>query len=262
MKKILLSVLALISFCVFGATTTPVQLLNPTGSTSGKTILSTGASSAPAWGNLAATSLAAQGANTVVANVTSGSASPSTAALPSCSASGNALLYTSGTGFSCGTGYALTSGATFTGAIIPSQTIGVTGTTTNNDANAGALGEYATNSAAGVSLTTSTNANIATLSLTAGDWDVEATTAITGAGGASITTAGASVSTTSVTFGGLGSYWQSVTSGLGANGSLTQVTPTVRESLPTTTTVYCVANATFSSGTASASCLIRARRVR
>lgn len=55
-------------------------------------------------------SLAAQAANTVLANVTAASASPTAVALPSCSTANSALKYTSATGFSCGTAYALTSG--------------------------------------------------------------------------------------------------------------------------------------------------------
>src|ERR1700744_2162994 len=55
MKKILalvLSVLSALSFTAFGATLAPIQLLNPVGSTAGQAILSTGASTPPALGNL------------------------------------------------------------------------------------------------------------------------------------------------------------------------------------------------------------------
>ncbi|WP_133254571.1 hypothetical protein [Paraburkholderia unamae] len=61
-------------------------------------------------GNIGTGSLAAQAANTVVANVTAASASPTAVALPSCSTANSALKYTSASGFSCGTTYALTSG--------------------------------------------------------------------------------------------------------------------------------------------------------
>ena len=44
-----------------------------------------------------------QAANTVVANATAGSASPTAVAVPSCSGAGNALTWTSGTGFGCTT---------------------------------------------------------------------------------------------------------------------------------------------------------------
>lgn len=53
-------------------------------------------------------SLAAQAANTVVANVTGSSASPTAVAIPSCSAPNSALQYTSGAGPSCATAFGLT----------------------------------------------------------------------------------------------------------------------------------------------------------
>lgn len=52
MKRFLASVLAAFASFAFGATTTPVQLLNPAGSTAGQAIVSTGASTPPAWGNI------------------------------------------------------------------------------------------------------------------------------------------------------------------------------------------------------------------
>lgn len=62
-------------------------------------------------------SLASQAANTVVANVTGSSASPSAFVMPSCSSSTSALQWTSGTGFVCGSSFANLSGATFTGSV-------------------------------------------------------------------------------------------------------------------------------------------------
>lgn len=115
MKKILAALLALIASTAFGTTLNPVQLLNPAGSTSGQAIVSTGASSAPAWGNVSATALAAQAANTVLANATASSASPTAFAMPSCSTSTSALRWTSGTGFVCLTTVANLTGSTFTG---------------------------------------------------------------------------------------------------------------------------------------------------
>ena len=52
---------------------------------------------------IALSKLATQTANTVVANVSGSTASPTAASLPSCSGSTNALNYTSGTGFGCDT---------------------------------------------------------------------------------------------------------------------------------------------------------------
>jgi hypothetical protein len=110
MKKLFTAFFAaiIVAFSAHAATLTPIQLLNPAGSTSGQAVISTGSSTAPTWGNVTAAALAAQAANTVVANATAASASPTAVALPSCSASNSALQYTSSTGFTCGTSYALT----------------------------------------------------------------------------------------------------------------------------------------------------------
>jgi hypothetical protein len=114
MKRILGAALALFTSITFAATTVPVQLLNPAGSTAGQTILSTGPSTAPAWGGIALSGLGAQAANTVVANATGSSATPTAAPLPSCSTTNSALKYTSGTGFGCGSTFATTGANTFT----------------------------------------------------------------------------------------------------------------------------------------------------
>jgi hypothetical protein len=51
MKRVLFAFMAVFSSVAFGATLIPVQLLNPSGSTTGQAIVSTGSSSAPAWGS-------------------------------------------------------------------------------------------------------------------------------------------------------------------------------------------------------------------
>jgi hypothetical protein len=58
LKKISIGAIALLLSAASIATTlNPIQLLNPTGSTSGQAIVSTGASTAPAWGNVSAAAL-------------------------------------------------------------------------------------------------------------------------------------------------------------------------------------------------------------
>ena len=110
MKKLVTGALAaLLSFAALAATTTPVQLISPAGSTAGQVIASTGPTTAPAWGGFAISGIAAIAANTVLANTTGSSASPTAFSMPSCNGSSNALQYASGTGFVCGSNYALLS---------------------------------------------------------------------------------------------------------------------------------------------------------
>lgn len=283
MKKIFAALLALASSVAFATTTVPVQLLNPAGSSSGQAIVSTGSSSAPAWGGVGVNGIASIAANTVLANATGSSASPTAFSMPSCSATGNALNWTTSTGFTCQAGLATLASPTFTGIpTAPTATAGasttqlattafvtssptintptINGITNASNAPAGALGEYSSNSASSISLTTGTTANITSITLTAGDWDVSGAGGLQGAGGASITNAVAGISATSGTLGGLGTYFQILTTGLGANGGFIGALPVVRVNSGSVT-VYCVAQAVFTSGTATGSCMIRARRV-
>lgn len=110
MKRLLTVACVLLSSAAFAATLSPVQLLNPAGSTAGQAIVSNGPSSPPTWGAISGGSLAPIGANTLLGNFTGASAAPAAFAVPSCSTTNSALKYASGTGLSCGTTFALTTG--------------------------------------------------------------------------------------------------------------------------------------------------------
>ena len=325
MRK-LIAVLLLLIGAAHAATLSPIQLLNPVGSTAGQAIVSTGGSTAPAWATVTAGGLTPVGANTVYGNFTAASASPIANAVPSCSAANSALKYTTSSGLSCGTTFALTSGnlsqfaatssaqllgvlsdetgsglavfgtspslttptiagaslsgtfsgsptfsgtvtvagLTSTGSITPSQTVGIIGTTTNNNANAGAVGEYISStilSGSAVSLTTGTAANITSITLTAGDWDVFGVVQFTPAGGTTVTYIAGSSSTTSASNNTQnGFFLGGIASGL--VGVLANPIATVRYSVASNTTVYLVAQSQFSGSTMSAYGFIGARRVR
>lgn len=149
-------------------------------------------------------------------------------------------------------------------SLTPADGFPIGSTDTNDDASAGQIGEYvsslvATGSA--VSLTTATAANVTSISLTAGDWDVEAGLNIN-FGSATTTASSGGISATSATL---------PTDGSEASlGTILTTTTTVagrsiqrkRVSVSTTTTIYLVASATFSAGTAAAWGTLNARRVR
>ncbi|MBR7929380.1 hypothetical protein [Burkholderia ambifaria] len=130
MKRFLIALIAgAISVASAAATYVPVQLLNPLGSTSGQAIVSTGASSSPAWssivdsvvagsgvavsgatGNVTVSvatngvglgQIAQQAANSVLANATSSTGNVTAFTMPICSSSANALQWASGSGFAC-----------------------------------------------------------------------------------------------------------------------------------------------------------------
>lgn len=143
------------------------------------------------------------------------------------------------------------------------------GVTTNSNATALWVGEYKEDtvaSGASLSLATATPRNIVSVSLTAGDWDVEGTGCFTGAATTTLGYAIASISATSATLGtdSAGGYGQSWYNNVAffTSSSLALPTGTIRKSLAITTTIYLVVQASFAVDTCTAYGHIRARRVR
>lgn len=144
----------------------------------------------------------------------------------------------------------------------------IVGTNTNDNAAAGSVGEFVSSTVlvgSAVSLTSGVTANVTSISLTAGDWDVEGNVAFA-SGGSTITNyeIGA-ISTTSATlptapYGG-GGFTLS-TPNYAGGGSNIIPTGRMRLSLASTTTVYLVTNASFGTSTLAAYGFIGARRVR
>lgn len=321
MKNIMIGTMLALTAVAHAATKVPVQMLDTTGSTNGQVIVSPGPSGAPAWGSVSAGALAPLAANTVLANATGSTTTPTAIPMPSCSGTNNALRWTSGTGFACASGIALAtsalnqfaattsaqlasvisdetgsgalvfgtnptiSGLTVTGgsinntsigattpgtgafttlsassAITPSPTAGIVGTTTNNNANAGSVGEYQSITGSAVSLTSAAYTDIATLTLSAGDWDVEGSVGFATSGATTSALVGG-VSTTANTnpnsVPGVG-----FTVAMAAGGSTYLSTPVVRFSLASSTTVRLGAQANFTGGSVTGTGMLRARRVR
>ena len=154
-----------------------------------------------------------------------------------------------------------------TSTITPSSTAGIVGTTTNDNANAGSVGEYISSASTATALTTATSANIASASLTAGDWDVQCEATYNAAAATTVTLAAVGVSTTSATLpasnSGARAKILATFGGSGGTSSTVELpTPVTRLSLSATTTAFCVTNAGFSGGTLNSDGFIRARRVR
>lgn len=322
MKRLCAFFLLALSCAASATTFNPIQLLNPAGSVAGQAIVSTGPTTVAAWGGIGLSGISAIAANTVLANATASSASPTAFAMPSCSATGTALNWTTSTGFTCQTGLATLNAPSFTGGVgvagglsistggasisagglsvtgtvsgtgfsnylasppaiggtspaagsftalsatgnfTPSQTNGIVGTTTNNNANAGSVGEVLTNNTSATSMTNNTAANCTSVSLTAGDWDVQGELTAVPAGTTTVQAIEAGITTTSATF--PGSFGSAQVFVLPFTTGSTQIisTPVVRESLSATTTVYLVGLTSFGVSTMTCNGFIRARRVR
>ena len=148
-----------------------------------------------------------------------------------------------------------------TGNFTPSQTNGIVGTTTNNNANAGSVGEHVTATGTAVSLTNNTFANITSISLTAGDWEVYGSAAFNPAASTTMSAITLGINSTSATLpaNGLSSQLQcSFTTGTNQG----MVAPSQRFSLSATTTIYLVTIVSFGASTMTTTGIIRARRVR
>lgn len=152
--------------------------------------------------------------------------------------------------------------ATFTGLITPSTTIGIKGTTLADAAQAGSIGEKIPGTATGVSLTTGIAANVTSISLTAGDWDVMGSIRFIGAGTTTIQSVFAGASSTTATF-PASPLFAVDTRGSTQTGAVVSLTiPTQSFNVSTTTTIFLVAQAGFSVSTLTADANIWARRRR
>lgn len=142
------------------------------------------------------------------------------------------------------------------------------GTTTNDDAIAGNIGEYKESIVAigsHVSLTTATTANVTSLSLTSGDWDVEGLVSFDGGGTTNVTRFVGGSSSVSATLGSQGAHFVMFYGSSGIVPFAEQPSwpiPVLRYSLGTTTTIFLVVQCTFTVSTAFAFGVIRARRIR
>ena len=157
------------------------------------------------------------------------------------------------------------------GNILTGQTAGASllGVTTNSNAGAGVVGEIlSTNVAIGsaVALTTATTANVATLALTAGDWDVWANIMFIPAASTSITVLKGAISTTTATLptapngGGYNEYASPAFVPTAAGAPSFQLH--MRQSLSATTNIFLVAQGTFTVAALTTYGFIGARRAR
>jgi hypothetical protein len=141
-----------------------------------------------------------------------------------------------------------------------SGTVTIPGVVNASNASAGTVGEFVTaTQSTNVAMTTAVAINVTSISLTAGDWDVDGNAFILAS--AVTTNVVASVGTTSGALAGANSPGriQLVATGI---GQACWPTGRLRVNVSSPTTVYLVAQATFASGTCNAQGTIQARRMR
>lgn len=141
-------------------------------------------------------------------------------------------------------------------------TQGIVGTTTNDDASAGYVGEYITSNAVISSLTSGVYTNFTSIVLTPGDWDVSGNMLFATSANVGTQFAGW-ISSTSASFpGNLYASDISLTSGSPTTAGIGFTVPTRRYSISSGGTVYLEGVAVFSSGTCGVNAFMFARRIR
>lgn len=237
MKRLLIAALLALSSIAFGATLNPVQLLNPAGSTSGQAIVSTGASTAPAW------------ANVPVANVTGAAplASPTFTGTPA------APTATAGTST---TQIATTA---FVSASPTITTPNIVGVTNGAASAAGSVGQLLTATGTSVALTTGIAANCTSQPLTAGKWMLFGSVNYLPTGSTTTTAVSESISATSATgaptplFASLSGSW---TGNVGSFPVPMQII-----NISAGATYFLVTTANFSASTMAVTCQLNALRI-
>lgn len=142
------------------------------------------------------------------------------------------------------------------------------GTTTNDNAAAGKVGEYTSSivlAGAAVALTTTQAADITTLQLTAGDWDMSGICINQPIGTTTTTFGVCNITTTANTLNNVPSDGGAIAftnAALGGGGQESLTTDVARVSINATTTYHLVTRFDFAGGTNGGFGKIRARRVR
>lgn len=157
-----------------------------------------------------------------------------------------------------------------TGSVIPAEarfysaahTFSFTGETSTGNAAAGVVGEYIESLITGspVSIVTNTPKNLTSITLSAGDWDVETYIVFNPDTTTSVSNAIASISlvTNTLSF----AFVSHPTAAFVPNVNISLATTPIRFSVAGSTIVYSVAYSTFTVSTMAVTGLLRARRVR
>lgn len=229
------------------------------GTATANQMFQSGSSTTPAW------STATWPATTTINQLLYSSSANTVAGLASAN---NGILVTSAGGVPS-IGNTVGAGLTMP-SITFNTTTGVVGTTTNNSAAAGSVGEYMSSVVPNstVSLTSNTSADATSLTLTAGDWDVWGNVAFNGAAGTLAVINIGWISTTSATLPNSELYSTQFYSGAGtaiyAVAPASFCVPGFRVSVANAATqiVYLSVRSAFSVSTSNAGGGLYARRVR
>jgi hypothetical protein len=157
-------------------------------------------------------------------------------------------------------------GGTLTGALTPSQTAGIVGTTTNNNAAVGSVGETIVSSTAppGPAINNNTAVDLSTMSVPAGDWDVSGAVIYNSSAGSTIGSVWAGISTVAATLPAGPQGYFIFGGSVAVAASIACPMPAFRLSLATATTLHLVCETGYTSAAGSVTVFgfMQARRAR
>ena len=223
-------------------------------------------------------------ANAATSRTNLGLTAAATMTLPVSGANGGTGVANTGSTITIGGNFAISGAFTFTGTITGNTAItfptsgtlitgsqptinqpNIVGTTTNDSASAGSVGEFISSviaSGSSVSLSNGIAKNLTSISLTAGDWDVWGNVYLVSGGNANVITESKGwISSTSATAPD-NSLVSQINQGVAGGNTFAFCIPMLRFSLNATTTIFISSIAVFGSGTVSVSGGIYARRRR
>lgn len=164
---------------------------------------------------------------------------------------------------------ATTSAVTFGSVTFSPTTQGIVGTTTNDNASAGYVGEYISstilNGGVTISLSNNNSANVVSITLSAGDWDVWGSANFLYGASTNVVDTQAGINTTTATLPDKSlqsSFPYNLATGAVPVNNLGLVVPQQRLSVSGSTIVYLVVQVNFAVSTCNAAGFIAARRIR
>ncbi len=141
------------------------------------------------------------------------------------------------------------------------QFLKIDGVTNGSNAPVGDIGEVRTGTGTSQSLTTATVQSVYSLSLPAGDWDIQGTVSYTRGASTVVSYTQQGINLNSVSLGALGTY-TSLAASFSDTVPSVFTTPVVRINLASTSTVYLVTKTGFTTSTLNATGYLYCRRVR
>lgn len=261
MKKLLLAAALLCAAIANATTTIPLPLISPTGSTSGQFITSSGPTTAPAWTSVTLSGLGGLAKSNNLSDVASVSTARTNLGAAATASPLSQFAATTSAQLASVISDETGSGALVFGTSPTIATPAITGVTSGASAAAGSVGEVISPIVpTAFSITTNVATNINSAPLTPGIWLVYGQAKFVPAGTTVVQLYQGGISTTSATFGAVGTFFQNVPATTAGSFGAYPMGP-VLINVTTNTTVFLVGLTLFTTSTMTVTGSIMAVRI-